>query len=86
MKNFIQIGDKKWTLDPKNPKEFQETFTILTTLAAQCIAILNEDVKDEQKHVEAILKSCGSFGGTIARIIFTNQAFEKAEKEGKVDA
>ncbi len=83
MKNFIQLGDEKFTLEPKTETEAAETFGVMVTIVAAYIGRSTDSIKDDEQRVAVILKACGSFGGAVAKLIITEEALAKSVPEDK---
>lgn len=83
MKNYIKLGDDKFTLEPKTETEATETFWAMVTIVAAYIGRQTDSIQDDEKRVAVILKACGSFGGTVAKLIITEEALAKSVPEDK---
>lgn len=87
MKNFIQIGDKQITLDPKNQEEYDLCVNTCNHILAVMVTIGTSDVKEDSKRVEAVLNFSGKLGGDVAKRALALIGKEKTatEPEPEVD-
>lgn len=93
MENYIKIGDKQITCDPKNEKEYNECINACVSILATMVAIGTAGQEDSKKRTEHVLKFSGEIGGAIAKNVILIMANEQAAKtvpakkeEGNTDA
>lgn len=77
MKNYIQIGDKQVTLDPKTDKEFNELINTCSHIVAVMIVLGTADKKDDKSRVKAVVEMSGEIAGGIAKKALTIIGNEK---------
>ena len=82
MENYIKIGDKEFTCEPSNDKEYNDCINACIAILATMVQIGTNGIKEDKVRAEKVMKMSGEIGGAIAKNAIIAIANEKQAKPG----